>query len=353
MSHKVTERQNSILCLFKINQGYKISDLEKAYSTNADTISLSTLKRDLQALVSHCYITMVGQKRATLYKISPIGILKRYFGPEYLNTEITKRNALTEYNYQTFDYLTAAEIFTDKEIEKLTTATKIFHDNARLKNSSIEKKELERFVIELSWKSSKIEGNTYTLLDTEFLIREGIESKTNTKEEATMILNHKAAFSYILELRKEKKNIFTLRELENIHRLLVEGLEIDHGIRRSAVGITGSAYKPLSYDVQIKEELHKLLQAIKTIKNPYTRGLCAVLGIAYLQPFNDGNKRTARLFSNAILLFAELSPLSYRTVDEKKYREATLIFYEQNSIENMKEIFIEQYIFAAHNYNIG
>ena len=87
--------------------------------------------------------------------------------------------------------------------------------------------------------------------------------------------------------------------------------------------------------------------------NFYAKALIALLGINYLQPFEDGNKRTARLFANAPLLLSGHAPLSYRNVDEKEYKEAMLLFYEQNSIESFKRIFIEQYIFSAENYNIG
>jgi Fic family protein len=353
MSQEITTRQNSLLCFLKIDQEYKISDIEKFYSLFSNKSSLATRKRDLQTLVQAGFLVMSGKRRATVYKISSRGILLRFFDEGYLEKEITNRNARTEYNYDAFSYFESSDAFSNDEMKRLKEATNTFHLNGVSKSRDITKKELERFIIELSWKSSKIEGNTYSLLDTEFLIREGIESKTNTKEEAIMILNHKAAFSYILECKKQRIDIFTIRELENIHRLLVKDLEIDFGIRKNAVGITGSAYRPLSYDVQIEEEIKRLMEVLKRIESPFERALYAVLGISYLQPFGDGNKRTARLFSNAILLCSDLAPLSYRTVDEKKYREAALIFYEQNSASSMKEIFIEQYIFAANNYNIS
>jgi Fic family protein len=212
---------------------------------------------------------------------------------------------------------------------------------------------LERFTIELSWKSSKIEGNTYTLLDTEKLIREGVESVTNTKEEAIMILNHKKSLNYILESIKLEKNLESFRELENIHRLLVLDLGINHGLRSRAVGITGTKYLPLDMFSQIENETKRFVETIKKQKNNFSKALISILFISYLQSFEDGNKRTARLYANAMLLSAGLAPLSYRDVDEKKYREAILIFYEQNSVEAFKEIFIEQYIFSCNTYNLG
>ena len=87
------------------------------------------------------------------------------------------------------------------------------------------------------------------------------------------------------------------------------------------------------------------------METPYAKALVSLLGISYIQPFEDGNKRTSRLMANALLMAYGCAPLSYRSVDENAYREATLVFYELNSIVSFKKIFIEQYDFAAHNYS--
>jgi Fic family protein len=293
MSYKISDRQNNLVCKLKIGRTYKISELE---TLTAGDLSLSTLKRDLQALVKAGFVTLSGERKMATYEITPSGILHRNFDSRYLALPDDRRGASATYNFEAFSYLEQSELFSKEEQVVLSSATDIFYTKGRTKNDTIYRRELERFVIELSWKSSRIEGNTYTLLDTELLIRDGISSKTNTRDEAIMILNHKAVFSYILELKELGKNIYTVRELENIHRLLVEGLGIDHGLRSSAVGIIGTVYTPLAYTAQIETELKKLVTALTMITNPYARSLAAVLGIAYLQPFSDGNKRTARLF---------------------------------------------------------
>jgi len=130
-------------------------------------------------------------------------------------------------------------------------------------------------------------------------------------------------------------------------------LGVTHGLRKSAVGITGTSYLPLSNSAQIEEETRKLLQVLTEKEEPFSASLLSILGISYLQPFEDGNKRTARLFSNGILITSNLAPLSYRSVDEREYREAILMFYEQNSLEALKKIFIDQYIFSSENYNVS
>ena len=103
---------------------------------------------------------------------------------------------------------------------------------------------------------------------------------------------------------------------------------------------------------QIREAVEALAAAVARAETPYAKALLALLGISYIQPFNDGNKRTARIMANAFLLACDCAPLSYRSVEEKDYREATLVFYELNSIVPFKDIFIEQYVFAAKNYAV-
>jgi Fic family protein len=354
MSQKriLTGRQEAILYSFKYRTRYQISEITTFEA--ASSISLATLKRDLSQMLEIGYIDTVGEKRGTLYVLNERGLLFRTFPLDtYFKTEVFRENTLLSYNFELFDILKNVDLFSKDELTQLETETRSYRRRGENASDTIYKKELERFVIELSWKSSKIEGNTYTLLDTERLIRDGVASGTNTKEEALMILNHKKAFSYILELIHGEKRIETFREIENIHRLLVEGLGVNHGMRKSAVGITGTRYIPLSTGAQIEEETRTLIELIEAKKDFFSKALLAILGISYLQSFEDGNKRTGRLFANALLLMGKCAPLSYRDVDEKTYRESALVFYEQNSIEPFKKLFIEQYIFSCRNYNIA
>jgi Fic family protein len=211
------------------------------------------------------------------------------------------------------------------------------------------RRELERFTIELSWKSSQIEGNTYSLLETEELIKNRKEAKGHDKSEAIMILNHKSAFDTILEKRDNFKKIDIL-DIRSIHSELVKGLEIKSGIRESGVGITGTKYLPLDNKWQIEEALNKLVDHTYKINYIPEKALIHLAMIAYLQPFTDGNKRTSRMISNAILLTNGYFPLSYRSVDEVEYKKALILFYEQNNIYHLKRIFLEQQQFAIDNY---
>lgn len=234
----------------------------------------------------------------------------------------------------------------------MSSATLNFQEKTKASTPSIHKKELERFIIELAWKSSKIEGNTYSILDTERLIRDGIAAEGKTAEEAKMILNHKAVFLFILEKKDYFQQKITLQLLEELNATLVNGLDIERGLRFAPVGITGTNYLPLDNSFQIKEATISFVNLLNSRKSIFEKSLLAQALLPYIQPFNDGNKRTSRLLANAVLVAHNAAPLSYRNVDEISYKEAVLIFYELSNIFALKQIFIGQYIFAAGNYNL-
>jgi Fic family protein len=238
-----------------------------------------------------------------------------------------------------------------REIATLDIKNEVYLKRKEGLSQTIIKKEIERITIELAWKSSKIEGNTYSLLDTEALIKEHFEAKGHPKEEAIMILNHKRALDYIFS-NPDKFKVLSLCEIENIHRLLVAGLEVDHGIRSRAVGITGTNYRPLDNHNKIREALEAALIEINNMKDAWSKSLSVLLIIAYIQPFEDGNKRTSRLIANACLIAHTICPLSFRSIDENEYKKAMVVFYEIQNALPLKRLFLEQYDFAIKNYFI-
>jgi Fic family protein len=125
---------------------------------------------------------------------------------------------------------------------------------------------------------------------------------------------------------------------------------MQRGIRKHPVGITGTRYRPLDNAHQIQEAVKKSLKAISMFTHPFTQALAAILMVSYIQPFEDGNKRTARLMGNAILVAHTVCPLSFRSVDESEYKKAILLFYEQNNARPFKELFVNQFKFAVENY---
>lgn len=349
---QLNERQEAILREFVYGKEYSISEIP-VFTLDIKNLSLATLKRDLTKLEHLGYIQKKGARRTLTYSLIGYGLLHRPFNLDtYSSLDEWKKRGMKDYNFSLFEILNSEELFTNEELNMLHEATGRYKEKSFTRSDGIQKKELERFIIELSWKSSKIEGNTYTLLDTEKLLRDGIISLNHSKDEAVMILNHKKAFEYVLSRIKEKMSVVSFRELETIHKLLVTDLGVNHGIRRGAVGITGSLYLPLSLPQAIEHEIKNCIDVVNKKSDPFSKALIMISCIGYLQPFEDGNKRTSRLFGNAILLEEGLAPLSYRSVDEKKYRESMLVFYEQNSIEAFKKIFIEQYLFSCENYNL-
>lgn len=350
---KLSQKQNSVLKILlqdaASEAGVRSSEVYAALRDRGEDVSLITVKRILSNLLDLGYIHSKGSGRSVSYTITTPGrVFSEIDAQEYCESEPDDRYGSKLFNFSLFSEF-PHKIFTQNQHDRLESATVEYRDRTKDISGAIEKRELERLVIELAWKSSKIEGNTYTLLETEKLIKDHQEAKGRSREETQMILNHKDAFLYIRKHQDQYVSL-SLRMVEDVHRLLVKDLGVEFGLRDRPVGITGCLYRPLDNTHQIRESLDRLLVALQKMEGPYAEALLCLLGISYLQPFEDGNKRTARLLANAILLAHDLAPLSYRGVDEKEYKEATLVFYELNSIQAWKDIFLEQYVFAAENY---
>lgn len=328
------------------------SDVYREVHKRGEDVALVTVKRALSEMAKQGFLSVTGSGRATTYAVSNFGrLFAEVDTQQYIAVEPDKRYGLHQYNGDIFSVM-PSDVFSDSELQSLQAATAEYQKRTKNIPTAIQKKELERLVIELSWKSSKIEGNTYTLLDTEKLIIENKKAVGHSQEEAQMILNHKDAFYYIRRYAAQFKTL-TRKNLEELHAIIVKNLHVDAGLRARPVGITGSAYKPLDNPYHIAEAVGELSKTVSRLQNSYVKALVALAGVSYIQPFADGNKRTSRLMANALLLAHELAPLSYRSVDEDEYRSAMLVFYELNSIMLIKKIFIGQYEFAARNYTVA
>lgn len=347
----LSKKQQKIISIFLKKGSMQSSRLHVEMIKLGEDISLVTIKRALSEMASQDFLASTGSGRSTSYEVSSKGrSLTDIDAKKYCAIEPDKRFGLGRYNFNLLPAL-PADIFEKIELDGLNHATAEYLKRTKNLSSTIQKKELQRLVIELSWKSSKIEGNTYTLLDTEKLILENKEAPGHSKKEARMILNHKDAFNYIRQNTGQFKTV-TRKNLEELHAILVKGLNVNFGLRKKPVGITGSKYLPLDNIHQIAEAVDALSATVSRMSTAYAKALVALLGIGYVQPFEDGNKRTARLMANGLLLSHSLAPLSYRSVDEEDFRSAMLVFYELNSIMPMKKIFIDQYNFAAQNYAV-
>jgi len=204
---------------------------------------------------------------------------------------------------------------------------------------------LDRLLIDLSWASSRLEGNTYTRLDTQNLIEFGQAAEAKDQREAQMILNHKAAIEMLVEHAEEIGfNCFTFL---NLHAILSENLLPDPAasgrLRKRIVEIAGSVFHPLGDPHQVEEYFRLILDKAGAIRDPFEQAFFVMVQIPYLQPFEDVNKRVSRLAANIPPIKHNLSPLSFVDVPERAYVEGTMAVYELNRIELLRDVFVWAY----------
>ncbi len=311
----------------------------------------ATMKRMIASGVKDGSIVVEGKARATRYRLSDQAHLLMPLNLDtYFSQDQDKRQVQTSFNFDLIrQQLPVATLFTNDEMELLNELQAEFKQHISEMTENEYRKEMERLGIDLSWKSSQIEGNTYSLLETERLLRESKTADGKTKEEAVMLLNHKDALRFVLDNPDYLQHL-TISHIEDIHQLLTKELSVDRGIRHRRVGITGTNYHPLDNEFQIREALHDTCDLINSKENVFEKALLTLVLLSYIQAFADGNKRTARITSNAILIANGYCPLSFRSVDSIDYKKAMLIFYEQNNLYSFKKIFIEQFEFAVREY---
>jgi Fic family protein len=313
--------------------------------------SSRTLVRLLDKLVEKKLVERVGVNKSTRYSLSKsYGILHSINIEEYFAKDIDARDIIPTFNQDLLKKdLYQVDLFTDSELSKLDDLQKIYLRNISDLSAEEYLKEIERLAIDLSWKSSQIEGNTYSLLETERLLKEKQTASGKSKDEAVMLLNHKEAIDFIIE-NPEYLQELSIGRIEDIHSLLTKELGISRNLRNRRVGITGTNYRPLDNEFQIKEAFNDMCSLINSKLNVFEKSLIALVLISYIQGFMDGNKRTARITSNAILIANKHCPISFRTVDSVDYKKAMLLFYERNNITAFKRIFIDQFEFAVKTY---
>ena len=311
----------------------------------------ATMKRLLATAVAKGDVVVEGKARATRYRLSDQAHLLMPLNLDtYFAQDVDEREVQTSFNFDLIrEQLPAVHLFTDEEMERLNALQEEFRQHVNEMSENEYRKEMERLGIDLSWKSSQIEGNTYSLLETERLLRESKTADGKTKEEAVMLLNHKDALRFVLD-NPDYLQQLTVSHIEDIHQLLTKELSVDRGIRHRRVGITGTNYHPLDNEFQIREAMHDTCDLINSKENVFEKALLTLALLSYIQAFSDGNKRTARITSNAILIANGYCPLSFRSVDSIDYKKAMLIFYEQNNLYAFKQIFIDQFDFAVREY---
>lgn len=210
---------------------------------------------------------------------------------------------------------------------------------------------LDRLLIDLSWNSSRLEGNTYSILDTKQLLEAGKQPEGKTAQETQMILNHKDAIQFLVEAANEIG--FNRHTLLNLHALLSNGLldpRESGALRQRGVDIGGSQYLPLQVPQVIEECFMELLAKANAIQDPFEQSFFAAIQLPYLQAFADVNKRVSRLAANIPFIRGNLSPISFIDVPEQLYVEAMLSVCELNKTELARDMFVWAYERSARRY---
>jgi hypothetical protein len=211
---------------------------------------------------------------------------------------------------------------------------------------------LSRLLIDLSWNSSRLEGNTYSLLDTRRLIEFGEEPDGRDRREAQMILNHKDAIEFLVSSAEEIG--FNRYTILNLHAILANNLLTDMEaagrLRYIAIGIDGSSFHPLEIPQLVEEFFDRMLATAAAIEDPFEQAFFVMIQLPYLQPFDDVNKRVSRLAANIPFIRRNLSPLSFTDVPRSTYTDALLGVYERNRIELFKDVFLWAYERSAARY---
>lgn len=333
------------------------------------SISNRTLQRWLGELISQGQVITTGQGRATLYHLkttnktpletaAPTNLNKPQLsgkGEALLSAmrQPVEQRKPVGYNRHFLDryvpnqtaYLSEAERLKLAQLGKTTTTNQPAGTYAR--------QILNRLLIDLSWNSSRLEGNTYSLLDTERLLAEGQSAPEKSALETQMILNHKEAIEFLVQNVDESIG-FNRYTIQSLHALLSNNLLGDPGasgrLRRFGVGISGSVYTPLSTPQQIEEMFDLVLQKAGEIKDPFEQAFFAMVHLPYLQPFDDVNKRVSRLAANIPLNRNNLAPLSFTEVPQDLYVSGLLGVYEQTDVSLLKDVFRMAYERSAARY---
>jgi len=270
---------------------------------------------------------------------------------QYLSQPLAARKPVG-YNREFLDSYRPNETFYLSE-EQRAHLTKVGKPNFEDQTAGTYAKQiLNRLLIDLSWNSSRLEGNTYSLLDTTRLIELGEAAEGRDSLEAQMIVNHKDAIEFLVNEAAEIG--FNRYTVLNLHGILAQNLLPDPSapgrLRRMGVGIGKSTFHPLELPQLIEECFNHLLDTAAAIQDPLEQALFAMVQLPYLQPFDDVNKRVSRLSANIPFIKRNLSPLSFIDVPRALYTDAVLGVYELNKIDLLRDVFVWAYERSAARY---
>ncbi len=362
--------------------GVSMSELEQNLLVSKLAMSRRTLQRRLEVLLAAKRILVEGGSRATMYKSVAMQAVKAEY-PVFNHAE--RPTAPLEVNQNTqpyvplsFDGLAVRDLIRQPfMVRKPVGYDRTFLDRYRPNRDfylpeamrsrlhelgrtdgtiraagTYARDILGRLLIDLSWASSRLEGNTYSRLDTQRLIEEGLTAQGKNVQETQMILNHKAAIEMLVTNAGEIG--FDRFTILNLHAVLSDNLMADiHAsgrLRMRAVEITGTVFLPLAMPQQVEECFALLLHKAAQITDPFEQAFFGMVHLPYLQPFEDVNKRVSRLAANIPLIRQNLCPLSFVDVPDRTYIEGTLAVYEMNRVELLRDVFAWSYERSCQRY---
>lgn len=338
---KLTHIQQLVIEHLRQNEA-STAKLLMVLAQNDVTISEDSLVRHMAQLKDQGLIESSGKGPARRHHITDKGRLLSPFSDSDLNEYLSKDREPIRYNPDWLTELTILELFENEEKSELLDLENKFRDFFTNTNNTIRDRWYQKWLIEFAWKSSAIEGNTYNVLETETLLLDRIEATGKSHAEAVMIINHQSAIRYVYDNRESFIKPDT-KLTKNIHSLLVNGLGVSSTVRDRGVGISGSVYRPLASKKEIQSELERALMNINSKQNIWSKTLAMVLSISYIQPFEDGNKRTARVMANGLLYADNNIPLVFGNIDPTLYRRACIAFYELGNASIMKNILLDSW----------
>lgn len=319
-----------------------------------------TVRRWLSEMVAEGLIIIQGKKRSTRYQV--INSTKSDYEKQwddksksslkYINRPLFERNPVT-YNSKWLDaYIPNVTAYLNNKLK-----AQLHHlgnqNITHLPAGTYAQQIYNRLLIDLSYNSSRLEGNTYSLLDTERLIFEGTDAPGKLDEEKIMILNHKEAISYMINHAQQLEINFNI--ICTLHYLLSDALVPPQNagkIRDFGVRISGSTYVPFENPEKLKKQLNKICEKATLIKDPFEQSFFLLTHIAYLQAFSDVNKRTSRLSANIPLIKHNLIPLSFNDISKTDYQTAMIAIYELNDIQMLLELYFYSYQRTCQLYEV-
>ncbi len=298
--------------------------------TNAVVQAVVTAQADVQIALSHDALEVAQQVRRPLMHRKPVGYNQAF---------------LDGYRPNESYYLSSAIR------EELMAQGRVVGDGQPA--GTYARQLANRLLIDLSWNSSRLEGNTYSLLETERLISSGEAAVGKDALDAQMILNHKAAIEFLIDSAGEIG--FNRYTVLNLHALLADNLLHDPTasgrLRTIAVGIGQTTFLPLEGPQRIQECFDQILDTASAIHDPFEQAFFVMVHLPYLQPFEDVNKRVSRLAANIPLIKRNLCPLSFVDVPQTTYISAMLGIYELNRIELLRDVFVWAYKRSCARYS--